>query len=152
MSSAEELQRIAMALRKHSRYFKGWNINGLQAFIRDGGCCVYCGKPLLEKYGVASAADHLLPKSEYPELAEEPTNLVPACADCNHLKHYYDPSDGKGKEFVITDEVRLNLIVKAKEDLDRKKEAGDWEKEFQTATLRFREAVAQYRGCKEDVA
>jgi len=33
--------------------------------------------------------------SEYYELAEKVDNLVPACADCNHLKHYYDPSEGK---------------------------------------------------------
>jgi 5-methylcytosine-specific restriction endonuclease McrA len=68
MSCAEELQQIARDLRKESRYFKEWNINVLQAFIRDEGCCVYCAKPLLNTYGVASTGDHLLPKCIYPDL------------------------------------------------------------------------------------
>ena len=80
MPCEKELQELAMALRKGSRYFKGWNINVLQAFIRDRGCCVYCGRPLLEKFGVAGTGDHLLPKCDYPDLAESVDNLVPACA------------------------------------------------------------------------
>jgi len=69
----------------------------LQAFIRDGGCCVYCGRPLLDTYGAALTAtgEHLLPKHKYSDLTESVDNLVPACAECNRIKHDYDPAKGK---------------------------------------------------------
>ncbi|MGD1023196.1 MAG: hypothetical protein ABR880_10475 [Candidatus Sulfotelmatobacter sp.] len=95
MSYENKLQEIATALRKGSPYFKaGWNISALQAFIRDGGCCVYCGKLLLNTWDAAKTAtiDHLLPANEY------------------------------------------------------------WEKEFQTARMRFQDAVTQYRQYKESPA
>jgi 5-methylcytosine-specific restriction endonuclease McrA len=98
MSCEKELQVIARALRKESLYFsRGWNINMLQAFIRDGGCCVYCGRPLLDTYGAALTAtgEHLLPKHKYSDLTESVDNLVPACAECNRIKHDYDPAKGK---------------------------------------------------------
>jgi hypothetical protein len=57
----EELLRMAVALRRGSDYFKlGWNINFLQAFIRDGGRCVYCGIDVMNEFCVA-CGDHLLP-------------------------------------------------------------------------------------------
>jgi HNH endonuclease len=152
MPYKKELQVIAMALRRGTPYFKGgWNVNALQAFIRDSGCFVYCGKPLLDTWDAAKTAtvDHLLPKCNYPELIWNVDNLVPACAECNHIKLYYDPSEG-GKEIVITEEVRLGLIRKAKEEIDRRTKANDyWEREFQIASLRFQESVKQYRQCKE---
>lgn len=33
--------------------------------------------------------DHYLSRSEYPEFAVLPLNLVPSCWDCNHTKHGY---------------------------------------------------------------
>jgi len=59
MSRDEELRGIAIALKKESLYFSGgWNINILQAFIRDGGCCVYCGKEVLKEFSLAFCGDH----------------------------------------------------------------------------------------------
>src|SRR6266852_6120277 len=113
VSCEKELRGIATALKKGSLYFSGgWNINMLQAFIRDGGCCVYCEKPLLDAYSVAATAtgDHLLPSHKYSDLAQKVDNLVPACADCNRIKHYYDPSEGKGRRLAITEEARTGLI------------------------------------------
>jgi len=148
MSCENELEAIARGLRKVAPYFKeGWHFNALQAFIRDSGCCVYCGNPLLDTYGNARKAtiDHLLPRCTYPERGWSVDNLVPACGACNHMKLHYDPSEGNGKELVITEEVRLSLIRKAKEEIDRKTKANDcWEKENPDAMLRFQEAVAQY--------
>jgi 5-methylcytosine-specific restriction endonuclease McrA len=34
------------------------------------------------------------PKCNYRELIWNVDNLVPACAECNHIKLYYDPSEG----------------------------------------------------------
>jgi hypothetical protein len=156
MSFEKELQGIATALRNDAPYFNGgWNFNALQAFIRDGGRCVYCGRALLDTYGVAKTAtvDHLLPRSAYPERGWNVDNLVPACAECNHVKLHYDPSEGKGKDLVISEEVRLSLVGKAKEEIDRRTKANDcWERDFPTAGLRFQEAVAQYLKCKESIA
>jgi HNH endonuclease len=145
MSRDEELRGIAIALKKESLYFSGgWNINILQAFIRDGGCCVYCGKEVLKEFSLAFCGDHLLPKSLYPDLAENVDNLVPACAECNLIKHNYDPSEGRGREIVITEQVRSSFILKAKEEITRKRI--DYECEFiQTGKVAFEQAVAKYR-------
>jgi hypothetical protein len=147
MSGENELQVIARDLRKASAYFRdGWNLNALQAFIRDGGCCAYCGTPLLDNYGVSKTAtiDHLLPSCKYRR-GWNVDNLVPACATCNRIKHDYDPSEGKGDGLVITAEIRLALIRKVKEEIDRINKAdAAWEREFLTARPRFQEAVAKY--------
>ncbi len=42
--------------------------------------CPFCG------FGRATTLDHFLNKSDYPWLSIVPTNLVPACRDCNHSK------------------------------------------------------------------
>ena len=115
--------------------------------VRDGGCCVYCGKEVLKEFGLAFCGDHLLPKSLYPDLAQNVDNLVPACAECNLIKHYYDPSEGKGMEIVITEDVRLGFIRKAREEIRRKRI--DYERDFlQTGKAPFEQAVALYRKCK----
>jgi hypothetical protein len=156
MSFEKELEAIARDLSKAAPYFKGgWNCNALQAFIRDSGCCSYCGKPLLDTHGVSKTAtiDHLLPRCKYRNRGWNVDNLVPACATCNRIKLDYDPSEGKGEELVITAEVRLSLIRKVKEEIDRINKADeDWEREFQTARPRFEEAVAQYLKCTESIA
>ncbi len=156
MSCEKELQEITTALRKKSPYFReGWNPNALQAFIRDGGCCAYCGKLLLDMWDAAKTAtiDHLLPRCSYPELGWKVDNLVPACAECNHIKRNYDPSEGGGTALVLTEDIRLGLIGKAKEKINERTKANEcWESDFQTARLRFREAVAQYRERKDSTA
>jgi 5-methylcytosine-specific restriction endonuclease McrA len=156
MSCEKELRAIATDLRKAAPYFKeGWNINALQAFIRDGGCCAYCGETLLDTYAVSKTAtiDHLLPRCNYPERGWSVENLVPACATCNRIKLDYDPSEKSGQELVITAEVRLSLISKTKEEIDRVKKADvEWEKEFHKAKPRFQEAVAKYIQCQESAA
>lgn len=113
MTDQEELLRITVALRRGSDYFRsGWNINFLQAFIRDEGRCVYCGIDVMNEFCVA-CGDHLLPKRLYPALEQTVDNLVPSCANCNVIKKDYDPSDGKGLEVVLTEPVRRNLIDKS---------------------------------------
>lgn len=55
--------------------------------------CVYCGRyiqicPLGKSIPISilATADHVLPKSLYPELAREESNLRPCCAKCNSKK------------------------------------------------------------------
>lgn len=42
--------------------------------------CPSCG------HNKPSTLDHFLPKGKYPALAVDPSNLVPACKDCNFIK------------------------------------------------------------------
>lgn len=44
------------------------------------GKCPFCG------FGHVSTLDHFLPKARYPLFSVLPTNLVPACTDCNRGK------------------------------------------------------------------
>ena len=153
MSCEKELETIANDLRKNAIYFKdGWHRNALQAFIRDGGCCAYCGKQLMETYGVSKTAtiDHLLPRCKYRDRGWDVDNLVPACAPCNRIKLDYDPSDEKGETLVITAEVRRGLIGKVIEEIAKiSREDKHWEGEFQTARPLFEEAVAKYLKLRE---
>src|SRR5580700_4981429 len=74
MSCEKELKEIVEDLIKGpSPWFKGngYYISALQAIIRDGGKCVYCGKDLWETYGAPACVDHLLPRSVYPDRAAE---------------------------------------------------------------------------------
>ena len=148
----KELEAVARDLRKAALYFKeGWNCNALQAFIRDSGCCAYCGKNLLDTYGASKEAtiDHLLPSCTY-HLGWNVDNLVPACATCNRIKLDYDPSEGNGRGLVLTAEVRLGLVRKVTEEIDRINKADErWEAEFRAAKPLFQDAVAKYLKCKE---
>lgn len=58
--------------------------------------CPYCD------IGSITTLDHILPKKEYPNLSVSPSNIVPACKDCNTNKGTMSPS--------INDEV-INLYV-----------------------------------------
>lgn len=51
-----------------------------------GGVCPLCGVQIV------STLDHYLPKSKYPALAVTPSNLIPACYDCNFGKGKTNPS------------------------------------------------------------
>jgi len=49
-------------------------------------CCSYCGiYPLMQNVGSRSI-DHFKPKSKFPELAFEWTNLFVVCEDCQKIK------------------------------------------------------------------
>lgn len=50
------------------------------------GRCPLCGQRLV------STLDHYLPRVSYPTLAVMPVNLIPACADCNKIKHHFTPA------------------------------------------------------------
>lgn len=148
MSRKDRLREIARALIKQSPYFSGgWASHMLQAFIRDAGRCVYCGKDLLKEFGQACEAcgDHLLPRSRYPKLAQNVNNCVPACADCNRVKHSYDPSKGRGMKIVLTESVRRDLIRKSREVIKRKRKES--RRFFRGGQVAFRRAVTQYRQC-----
>ncbi|MBU0623176.1 MAG: hypothetical protein KJ795_15155 [Gammaproteobacteria bacterium] len=57
------------------------------------GICPLCGQR------VVSTLDHYLAKTKHPALAVSPLNLVPACADCNKLKHAHQPVNAEEQTF-----------------------------------------------------
>lgn len=141
MGQKEELYRIAIALRENPYFSSGWNINFLQAFIRDGGHCVYCGRDVMNEFCVA-CGDHLLPKQIYPALAQSVDNLVPACTHCNRMKSTYDPSNGQGA-ITITDQIRRTFIEKSKQEILRRK--SEYDRDFQTGEEAFKQAIEEYQ-------
>ena len=58
--------------------------------LAPGGICPYC------KHQIVTTLDHYFPKAHYISLVITPTNLIPACSNCNDYKQ--------------------DLIVKEKED------------------------------------
>lgn len=52
-----------------------------------GGICPLCGQRNV------STLDHYLPKEAYADLAILPLNLIPACSDCNRVKHRFFPAN-----------------------------------------------------------
>ncbi len=62
-------------------YTKVLPLNRRNLFLRDGGCCVYCGKAVsFSSYTI----DHVVPKSQGGGSTWE--NLVAACSRCNNRK------------------------------------------------------------------
>ena len=142
MSLQDELLQIALSLKNECDYFSsGWNITFLQAFIRDGGYCVYCGRDVMNEFCVASG-DHVLPRRLYPAMEDEVENLVPACAHCNRMKSNYDPSDGNGMHVVLNEELRRQFIDRSKNHIQMKK--ANYERDFQTGKVPFSQAIERY--------
>ncbi len=110
-------------------------MNGpLGLYARTRGRCEYCDRDLIEdRLGYACGAiDHLLPKSEYPDLERCEDNWVLACSLCNSVKGTY-PVLEKGEE--ITEEAlrenRDSLIAGARNHIVEKRRVvydPKWEK------------------------
>jgi len=79
--------------------------------------CEYCGKENLiiikwyekQNTNIMCTVDHFLPKKDYPELTEDPTNLYISCHKCNNnkAKKIVDESTLK---FKYDDNIRKNFI------------------------------------------
>jgi HNH endonuclease len=158
MSCEKELEKLANDLIEGSSpWFKGGSYyrKVLQAIIRDGGRCVYCGKDLWGVFGLFGCMDHLLPRSVYPGRQARVDNLVQACAECNSIKRDFDPSKKCGGGIVvtetteITEEVRERLIGCAKKEIDERRKSDYWRNEFEIAKHLLSEAVEKYRKCKD---
>src|SRR5579859_6300175 len=75
-----------------------WSAETLVMWLECDCRCVYCDRDMLQDRDIAyffSHSDHLLPKSKYPQLADDPTNRVLSCKACNTLKGDWDPSAGE---------------------------------------------------------
>lgn len=76
---------------KSSDIFTPWRKVRYQALKRSKGCCECCGA--VAGAGNPLHVDHIKPKSLYPELGLELSNLQVLCAECNIGKGNWDETD-----------------------------------------------------------
>lgn len=69
-----------------------WRAIRFEALKAGNGCCTLCGRSN-RLHGVVLHVDHIKPKSHYPELALELSNLQILCEDCNLGKSNRDDTD-----------------------------------------------------------
>lgn len=75
---------------------KEWRAVRYQALKLHGGKCQYCGNRPLKRSGLH--VDHIKPRSKYPELELELSNLQVLCKDCNLGKSNIDQTDWRPQE------------------------------------------------------
>lgn len=76
-----------------------WQALRFRALQKSNGCCVLCGRSHRVD-GVKLHVDHIKPKSRFPALAMDLTNLQVLCEDCNLGKGNRDTTDWS----VLTDD------------------------------------------------
>lgn len=69
-----------------------WQRLRFEVLADSQGRCVLCGRSYRE-HGVALEVDHIKPKSRFPSLALDKTNLQVMCFDCNRGKGNRDTTD-----------------------------------------------------------
>lgn len=69
-----------------------WRKLRYRALLAANGRCQCCGATA-ESSGAPLHVDHIKPKSLFPELALEFSNLQVLCKDCNFGKHQWDQTD-----------------------------------------------------------
>jgi len=151
MFNESRLREIASSLAAEQSYFAKWDINYLQAFIRDGGNCQYCERYLFEDYDVASCGDHLLPRKSYPELIKNVHNLVACCTECNQIKRDFDPAKNDPGD-LGNEEYRKRIVEKAKNHVKTIGAKRNWRAMFDDARAAFEKKVHQYRGINSGAA
>lgn len=70
---------------------KEWKELRYKVLVAHGGRCMACG--MTAKDGVKIHVDHIKPRSRWPELELEPSNLQILCEPCNIGKLNYDATD-----------------------------------------------------------
>ena len=68
-----------------------WRQIRFKALVKHGSKCVCCGAS--PETGAIMHADHIKPRSKYPELELQFNNLQILCADCNLGKSNLDETD-----------------------------------------------------------
>lgn len=69
-----------------------WKTLRYKVLLESNGCCKLCGRSTRE-HGVILHVDHIKPRSRFPNLAMEKSNLQVLCADCNFGKRNHDTVD-----------------------------------------------------------
>lgn len=72
-----------------------WRRLRYQAFVRYGNACQCCGMGASQ--GIPLHVDHIRPRSKYPQLEFDLSNLQVLCEDCNLGKGAWDETDWRGE-------------------------------------------------------
>lgn len=78
-----------------------WRKVRYEALVLHGGRCQCCGRSPSDE--IVLHVDHIKPRSRYPKLALEPSNLQVLCDDCNLGKGARDETDWRGEHPVMTE-------------------------------------------------
>lgn len=76
-----------------------WRAVRFVALKRGNGCCDLCGRSKRE-HGVILHVDHIKPRSRFPALALDASNLQVLCEDCNLGKGNRDTTDWRGSNVI----------------------------------------------------
>lgn len=93
-SKIQEIGLITAEIRKRTRGFystRAWLDLRYKVLVKHGGRCQCCGVDAAR--GAILNVDHIKPRSLYPELELEESNLQVLCADCNRGKSNKDETD-----------------------------------------------------------
>lgn len=92
---AEERRvRLEQQIRPGSDFYgsRAWRALRYKVLVARGARCEVCGRTPRD-HGVIVHVDHIMPRSQFPDLALEETNLQVACEDCNIGKGTGDTTD-----------------------------------------------------------
>lgn len=95
-----------------------WRVARFSALRENDGCCELCGRSK-RKHGVVLHVDHIRPRSKFPALALDKSNLQILCEDCNMGKGNSDDTDWRGQ---MTLEQLHDLSVRVSDAADRGEE------------------------------
>ncbi len=86
--------RIDPSKAKSSSFYKSqsWKKVRYEVLRKSNGCCSLCGKSYFQD-GVVLHVDHIKPRSQFPELALDISNLQVLCEDCNFGKSNLDDTN-----------------------------------------------------------
>ncbi len=95
--SAEAQKQYAAERKANGADFVFFNSNKWQrlrydVLLASNGCCSLCGRST-RTHGVTLEVDHIKPRSRFPNLSLDKTNLQVLCFDCNRGKSNRDTTD-----------------------------------------------------------
>jgi 5-methylcytosine-specific restriction endonuclease McrA len=114
MSKAQKMERIMAELEETYRKDRpkrppvkevsfyntdGWRDLRYRALKLSDGKCECCGRGKHD--GAVLHVDHIKPRSKYPELQWDMSNLQILCADCNLGKRAWDETDWREPRLVV---------------------------------------------------
>lgn len=104
-----------LSLAKTTDFYasKEWRILRYRVIKKYGGECMACGKSK-KRHGVVIHVDHIKPRSKFPTLSFEFSNLQILCEDCNLGKLDIDQTDWR-PEKQYSDDAEMSLVINAQQ-------------------------------------
>ncbi|MBU2979710.1 HNH endonuclease [Alteromonas sp. C1M14] len=82
----ETLCQLPVSAKSETSFYqtRAWRTLRLTVLRESDGLCTYCGSGI--QHGSVMHVDHIKPRSKYPHLALDISNLQVLCEDCNFGK------------------------------------------------------------------